>query len=113
MVRFARAAGSGIEVRKGTEVFCTLMAEASASWNSEIRASRLGRLFRSNGALYVYESEQAFTSGAKSANCRRLGVVFLKSLTEIAHAKWFRASATTSCVVFIIRAACTPLIHIV
>ena len=77
MVRFARAAGSDVEVRRGTEAFCTLMAEASASWNSEIQASRLGNLFRSNGALYVYESEHSFTSGAKERELQRVkGGVF-------------------------------------
>lgn len=64
MARFALAAGSGTEVRKGIEVFSTLMAEASTSWKLEIRASRLERLIRSNGALYIYETEQAFTSAA-------------------------------------------------
>src|SRR5919109_5521259 len=41
-----------------------LMAEANASWKSEIQASGLGELFRSLGALYVYETEAGFASSA-------------------------------------------------
>ena len=39
------------------------MAEANIAWKAEIQASGLGELFRTQGALYVYESEAAFASG--------------------------------------------------
>ncbi len=64
MARFALAAYSSAEVRKGVDSFGTLMAEANIAWKAEIQASGLGELFRSKGALYVYESEESFTSGA-------------------------------------------------
>jgi D-amino-acid dehydrogenase len=53
------------EVRKGMDSFGLLMAEANIAWKAEIQASGLGELFKSRGALYVYESEQAFASGAE------------------------------------------------
>jgi D-amino-acid dehydrogenase len=63
MARFALAAYSQEEVQKGIESFGPLMAEANIAWKAEIQASGLGDLFRTRGALYVYESEQAFASG--------------------------------------------------
>ena len=39
------------------------MAEANIAWKAEIQASGLGELFKTQGALYVYESEAAFASG--------------------------------------------------
>ncbi len=63
MARFARAAYSPAEVRKGVDAFGPLMAEANIAWKAEIQASGLGELFKSRGALYVYESEAAFTAG--------------------------------------------------
>ena len=39
------------------------MAEANIAWKAEIQASGLGELFRSKGALYVYESEAGFAGG--------------------------------------------------
>jgi D-amino-acid dehydrogenase len=72
MVQFARAACSAVEVRKGIESFGILMAEASVSWKAEIQASHLGNLFRSNGALYVYESEQSFAAGAKEREMQKV-----------------------------------------
>src|SRR5215475_920346 len=65
MARFALAAYSQAEVRKGIDSFGALMAEANVAWKAEIQASGLGELFRSQGALYVYESETAFTGGAE------------------------------------------------
>jgi D-amino-acid dehydrogenase len=65
MARFARAAYSAAEVRKGVDSFGLLMAEANIAWKAEIQASGLGELFRSRGALYVYESEASFASGAE------------------------------------------------
>src|SRR5689334_19488908 len=62
MARFARAAYSLEEVRKGTDSFGVLMSEANVAWKAEIQASGLGELFRSRGALYVYESNAAFDS---------------------------------------------------
>lgn len=64
MARFALAAYSAAEVRKGVDSFGTLMAEANIAWKAEIQASGLGELFRSKGALYVYESEESFAAGA-------------------------------------------------
>src|SRR6185503_21001314 len=63
MARFALAAYSTAEVRKGVDSFGALMAEANIAWKAEIQASGLGELFRSLGALYVYESEASFISG--------------------------------------------------
>src|SRR5204863_1610858 len=39
------------------------MAEANVAWKAEIQASGLGELFKTEGALYVYESEAAFAAG--------------------------------------------------
>lgn len=63
MARFALAAYSSAEVRKGIDSFGALMAEANLAWKAEIQASGLGELFKSRGALYVYESEDEFASG--------------------------------------------------
>ena len=63
MARFALAAYSNAEVRKGIDSFGMLMAEANLAWKAEIQASGLGELFKSRGALYVYESEDEFASG--------------------------------------------------
>jgi D-amino-acid dehydrogenase len=52
-------------VTRGVDAFGVLMAEANASWKSEIQASGMGELFRSLGALYVYETEAGFASGAR------------------------------------------------
>jgi D-amino-acid dehydrogenase len=71
MARFARAAYSPAEVRKGTDSFGTLMAEANIAWQAEIQASGLGELFRSRGALYVYESEASFASGAEERELQK------------------------------------------
>lgn len=65
MARFALAAYSATEVTKGVDSFGALMAEANIAWKAEIQASGLGDLFRSKGALYVYESEQSFADGAE------------------------------------------------
>src|SRR5664279_2323190 len=46
MARFARAACSPAEVRKGIDSFALLMAEANIAWKAEIQASGLGELFR-------------------------------------------------------------------
>ena len=63
MARFAVAAYSKAEVKKGIDSFGTLMAEANIAWKAEIQASGLGELFRSQGAMYVYESEASFAGG--------------------------------------------------
>src|ERR1700754_3085163 len=63
MARFARAAYSQAEVRKGVDSFGVLMAEANLAWQAEIQASGLGELFKTRGALYVYESHAAFAAG--------------------------------------------------
>src|SRR5258707_4250145 len=63
MARFALAAYNPAEVKKGVDSFGLLMAEANVAWKAEIQASGLGELFRTQGALYVYESEAAFASG--------------------------------------------------
>ncbi|HEY4167392.1 MAG TPA: FAD-dependent oxidoreductase, partial [Reyranella sp.] len=71
MLRFARAACSATEVRKGVDSFGPLMAEANIAWKAEIQASGLGELFKSRGALYVYESEAAFAGGAEERELQR------------------------------------------
>lgn len=77
MVRFALAALSKVEVAKSIDAYGALMAEANIAWQAEIQASGLGELFKSNGALYVYESEAAFESDAgERALQRQKGVAF-------------------------------------
>jgi len=71
MARFALAAYSPAEVRKGIDSFALLMAEANIAWKAEIQASGLGELFKTKGALYVYESEAAFASGAEERALQR------------------------------------------
>jgi D-amino-acid dehydrogenase len=71
MARFARAAYSKAEVRKGMDSFGLLMAEANIAWKAEIQASGLGELFRSRGALYVYESEASFAAGAEERELQK------------------------------------------
>jgi D-amino-acid dehydrogenase len=63
MARFALAAYSDAEVKKGIDSFGHLMAEANIAWQAEIQASGLGELFKSKGALYVYDSEAQFAAG--------------------------------------------------
>src|SRR5688572_10068569 len=71
MARFARAASSMAEVRKGMDSFGLLMAEANIAWKAEIQASGLGELFRSRGALYVYESEASFAGSAEERELQK------------------------------------------
>src|SRR5215510_3242191 len=77
MARFAFAAYNQAEVRKGIDSFGPLMAEANTAWKAEIQASGLGELFKSRGALYVYESEAAFAGGEEERALQRdKGTVF-------------------------------------
>jgi len=77
MARFALAAYSTAEVRKGVDSFGPLMAEANIAWQAEIQASGLGELFLSKGALYVYESEESFADGAEERELQKAkGTVF-------------------------------------
>ncbi len=71
MARFALAAYSAAEVRKGVDSFGVLMAEANVAWKAEIQASGLGEIFRSQGALYVYENEAAFAAGAEERDLQK------------------------------------------
>src|SRR5215831_5639747 len=71
MARFALAAYSPAEVRKGIESFGALMAEASVAWKAEIQASGLGELFKTRGALYVYENDAAFAAGEEERGLQR------------------------------------------
>src|SRR5438045_1562215 len=71
MARFARAAYSTTEVRKGMDSFGFLMAEANIAWKAEIQASGLGELFKSSGALYVYESEVSFAASAEERELQK------------------------------------------
>jgi len=71
MARFARAAYSMTEVRKGMDSFGPLMAEANIAWKAEIQASGLGELFKSRGALYVYESEGSFAASAEERELQK------------------------------------------
>jgi D-amino-acid dehydrogenase len=77
MARFGLAAYSRAEVKKGIDSFGTLMAEANIAWKTEIQASGLGELFRSQGALYVHESEASFAGGEEERVLQReKGTVF-------------------------------------
>jgi len=77
MARFARAAATTAEVQKGILSFGALMAEANIAWKAEIQASGLGELFRTRGALYVYESEESFASGNEERRLQHAkGTVF-------------------------------------
>jgi len=77
MARFARAAITTAEVQKGILSFGALMAEANIAWKAEIQASGLGELFRTRGALYVYESEASFASGTEERRLQHAkGTVF-------------------------------------
>ena len=77
MARFARAAATTAEVQKGILSFGALMAEANIAWKAEIQASGLGELFRTRGALYVYESERSFASGTEERRLQHAkGTVF-------------------------------------
>lgn len=71
MARFARAAYSREEVRKGVDSFGPLMAEANIAWKAEIQASGLGELFKTQGALYVYESEASFAAGEEERTLQK------------------------------------------
>src|SRR4029077_1503701 len=71
MARFACAAYSPAEVRKGVDAFVPLMAEANIAWKAEIQASGLGELFKTKGALYVYQSEAAFAAGDEERSLQR------------------------------------------
>jgi D-amino-acid dehydrogenase len=71
MARFALAAYSPTEVKKGVESFRALMAEANVTWKAEIQASGLGELFMSKGALYVYESETTFAAGEEERGLQK------------------------------------------
>src|SRR4029450_10295385 len=77
MARFALAAYSQREVQKGIDSFVPLMAEANIAWKAEIQASGLGELFKTQGALYVYESETAFAAGDEERTVQKAkGTVF-------------------------------------
>ncbi len=77
MARFALAAYSPAEVKKGVDSFGALMAEANIAWKAEIQASGLGELFKTEGALYVYESETAFAAGEEERALQKAkGTVF-------------------------------------
>ena len=71
MARFALAAYNPAEVRKGIESFGALMAEANIAWKAEIQASGLGDLFKTKGALYVYENDAAFAAGEEERGLQR------------------------------------------
>jgi D-amino-acid dehydrogenase len=77
MARFALAAYSPAEVKKGVDSFGALMAEANIAWKAEIQASGLGELFKTEGALYVYENEAAFAAGEEERALQKAkGTVF-------------------------------------
>lgn len=77
MARFGLAAYSAAEVKKGVDSFGVLMAEANIAWKAEIQASGLGDLFKSKGALYVYESETSFAAGGEERELQKAkGTVF-------------------------------------
>jgi D-amino-acid dehydrogenase len=77
MARFARASLSPAEVRAGIDCFAALMREANSAWRREIQYSGLGDLFRSKGALYVYETEGGFRDGADARALQKAeGIAF-------------------------------------
>jgi D-amino-acid dehydrogenase len=77
MARFALAAASKAQVQKAVDAYGALMAEANIAWKAEIQASGLGDLFKSNGALYVYENEAAFAEDAEERKLQQeKGVAF-------------------------------------
>ncbi|MBM3650544.1 MAG: FAD-binding oxidoreductase [Alphaproteobacteria bacterium] len=77
MARFALAAYSQAEVKKGVDSFGVLTAEANIAWKAEIQASGLGELFKTRGALYVYESEASFAAGEEERALQKAkGTVF-------------------------------------
>lgn len=80
MARFALAASSREQVRKTTAAFDALMRDVDDAWKDEIRASRLEALFRRNGALYVYESEELFSKTAADREMQRDWGVELRDL---------------------------------
>ena len=110
MARFARAAYSPAEVRKGIDSFAVLMAEANIAWKAEIQASGLGELFKTKGALYVYESEAAFASGAEERALQKdKGTEF--EIIDGNRARELAPGLTIpSCAASTIRTACTPSI---
>jgi D-amino-acid dehydrogenase len=71
MLRFGMASLSYAEVRKGIDALSAMMAEANAAWRSEIQYSGLGELFKTKGALYVYETEAGFRAGADERGLQR------------------------------------------
>ena len=87
------------------------MAEANIAWKAEIQASGLGELFKSRGALYVYESEASFAAGAEERELQKAkGTEF-----EIVDGNRARElapglSRATSCAASTTRTACTPSI---
>ena len=89
---FRRAACSPAEVQKGIDSFALLMAEANIAWKAEIQASGLGQLFRTKGALYVYESEGAFASDAEERALQRAKGIVFEVVDGTAPASWRRAS---------------------
>ncbi|HZP98361.1 MAG TPA: FAD-binding oxidoreductase [Reyranella sp.] len=77
MARFGLAAYSEKEVRKGIDAAGYLTGQANLAWQSEIQASGLGELFKSRGALYVYETEEQFTSSEPERQLQKAkGLVF-------------------------------------
>jgi D-amino-acid dehydrogenase len=77
MVRFGLAAYSNAEVQKGVDAAGYLTGQANMAWKTEIQASGLGELFKSRGALYVYENEEQFTSGEHERQLQKAkGLVF-------------------------------------
>lgn len=77
MARFGLAAYSEAEVKKGVDAAGYLTQQANITWKAEIQASGLGELFKSRGALYVYETEEQFTSGEHERQLQKAkGLVF-------------------------------------
>jgi len=77
MVRFGLAAYSNAEVQKGVDAAGYLTGQANIAWKTEIQASGLGELFKSRGALYVYENEEQFTASEPERQLQKAkGLVF-------------------------------------
>ena len=89
-----------------------LMAEANIAWKAEIQASGLGELFKSHGALYVYESEALVRGrrrGARAAEGQ--GHRVRDRRRQPRPRAGARPRPATSCAASTTRTACTPSIR--
>ena len=79
LTRFTLALRPG-QVERGTTALAALLRGASAAWAEEVHGSNLAGLFRSKGALVVYDSESAFRAGAQEREVLRRHGVALETM---------------------------------